>query len=412
MATFDFAAVQTQRQALKQQKEQASTKAFMESLESDHENTKKSVAEIREATAELAKRGGTDEQIDKGRDASFALLKSFADRLDQMSAFADQAGQGSEFPIGSGDEFIDSQMQLFESTIESAKLSTPSATGAQDAESKLAEAQRLAEALDVPVERVAKAMNILPADKTPVAGVGPSGETGFFREGPEGFEQIPGAAPIPSGMEIDIAADGAIRVTTGTKTNLQRPTLARLEKSILDSQEGMARLIQIRDSFDPKFLTFGGKFENFKLATLDKIDPDSLSNEDKQFLTGYSTFTQSAINNLNLHIKELTGAQMSEFEADRLRKGIPDPENDGPTVFKAKMDANTRQLALVRARAMHVKNQGFDKDPWEVFDLNQIEDIIASRADQLTVHFTRQGIDGDEARQAALDQIAQEFGLP
>ena len=74
--------------------------------------------------------------------------------------------------------------------------------------------------------------------------------------------------------------------------------------------------------------------------------------------------------------------------------------------------AGRQFCALQRARAFHVRNQGFSKDPWEVFDLNQIDDIIDKRIDQLTVHFTRQGLAGDEARQAALDQVAKEFGLP
>ena len=170
MATkFDFAKVQTQRQALKQEREQSAAKAFMESLESDHDETKQRATEIREATAELAKRGGTDEQVDKGRDASFALLKTFADRLDQMSAFAEQAGQESAIPFGFGDAFLDSEMQLFETSIEAAKLAipqTPAVAGEQAAEGKLAEANRVSAALGVPLERVAQAMGLIPEDKT------------------------------------------------------------------------------------------------------------------------------------------------------------------------------------------------------------------------------------------------------
>ena len=406
-------AAKTDKAALAENKRQAIVEAFAESLKEGRENTSARIAELRAAAVELKKKGGTDDQIETVRNSIFALAKTFGDRLDQGSAFAAQAGQSSEVPVGAGDEFVESELQLFNSEIYAAKLATPAATGAQSAEGKFAEAQRLAEALGVPVDRVAQAMGILPAAKTPVAGIGPGGLPGFFREGPAGFERVPGAAPIPSGLDFDfeLTPEGGLRVTTGTKPKLQKPTLARLEKSILDSQEGLARLFQIRESFDPKFLTFGGKFENFKLMALDKVNPDSLSNEEKQFLIEYSSFTASAIENVNLHIQQLTGAQMSAEEADRLRKSMPDPERDGPTVFFAKMNTNIRQLALVRARAIHVRNQGFDKDPWAVFDLNQIDDIIEARIDHLTVEFTRQRLPGDEARRAALQQVAKEFGI-
>ena len=70
MGTFNFAEVQTQRQALKQQNEQASAEAFAKQLEGDHTKTVERIREIREAAIELRKRGGTDEQLQQPRAAT------------------------------------------------------------------------------------------------------------------------------------------------------------------------------------------------------------------------------------------------------------------------------------------------------------------------------------------------------
>ncbi len=127
MGTFNFAEVQTQRKALKQQNEQAAAEAFAKQLDGDHTKTVERIAEIREAAIELRKRGGTDKQLQKPRDLIFALATTFGARLDQVSAFASQAGRGSEIPLGAGDQFIDSELQLFETSIEAAGLASPSA---------------------------------------------------------------------------------------------------------------------------------------------------------------------------------------------------------------------------------------------------------------------------------------------
>jgi hypothetical protein len=70
---------------------------------------------------------------------------------------------------------------------------------------------------------------------------------------------------------------------------------------------------------------------------------DQISKKDKVFLAKYAKYKRKAISNINLYIKEITGAQMSEKEADRLRLAQPDPgekwyQGDDPITFKAKMD--------------------------------------------------------------------------
>jgi hypothetical protein len=107
------------------------------------------------------------------------------------------------------------------------------------------------------------------------------------------------------------------------------------------------------------------------LSALDKAGiPLSKDNRDK--LEAYSTFQNDAFDNMNRYIKEITGAQMSESEADRLRKAMPDPQRDSPVEFKAKLD-----------RSM----------------------VILQRAGNIYKEMLRNGISVDKAERAAADYV-------
>jgi len=49
----------------------------------------------------------------------------------------------------------------------------------------------------------------------------------------------------------------------------------------------------------------------------------SLSPREKQDLTNYSAYKRNSINTLNEYIKSITGAAMTDAEAERLLKGLP-----------------------------------------------------------------------------------------
>lgn len=64
--------------------------------------------------------------------------------------------------------------------------------------------------------------------------------------------------------------------------------------------------------------------------------------------------------------------------------------------------SNVRELALARARSLHVLKQGLDQEPWEVLSLDKMSTIIDERLAELSKSL------GEEA---ALDQVEKEFGL-
>jgi hypothetical protein len=197
---------------------------------------------------------------------------------------------------------------------------------------------------------------------------------------------------------------------------MQKPTANALEKEIIDQDKLIQRTYQIVDSFDREFLTYEGKLRAIGLNIKDKANRP-LTEEQQKYLEEYTTFTQDAVENINRYIKEITGAQMSEAEAERLRKGVADAgdgllKGDGPTVFLTKVRNTLKKAYLSRARAMMLRSQGLE---WSTFDqrtrekyeavisYKDVETAIQQRGDELEA----QGL----APEAIKQTISSEFGV-
>jgi hypothetical protein len=145
------------------------------------------------------------------------------------------------------------------------------------------------------------------------------------------------------------------KIGTGSEINigydpLGKATETKVQTEAIDVDRAIQRLDDIQEGFSPEYLKLPKQLAMKGLEFLEKIGGD-LSDEQRDSLTAYTNFKFNASDNMNRYIKELTGAAMSELEANRLRKAIPDPENDSPTVFKAKMDRSF--TVLRRAGALY-----------------------------------------------------------
>lgn len=140
-------------------------------------------------------------------------------------------------------------------------------------------------------------------------------------------------------------------------TGLTKKTTTDLQNTLLSSTAASDRIAGTIASFDEDFLTLKGRTKFGALALADKTGIP-LSDDLKGELSNFAEFKSGALNDLNLYIKEITGAAMTVSEAERLRKTMPDPENDGPTEFLAKMNKVYNETLLVRQRAMAALDQG------------------------------------------------------
>ena len=140
----------------------------------------------------------------------------------------------------------------------------------------------------------------------------------------------------------------------------QRPVkkvVADLQTSVLESNNQLSLLASIGDTYKPEYLTFFAKGKKAVLATAEKFGV-TLPEDQQKFVAEYTVFTQNALDSLNLYIKFITGAQMSNVEADRLRKGFPDAENNSATEFIARYEGTVRKMLGYTQRASEALRTG------------------------------------------------------
>lgn len=366
-----------QRQA---KQEEAAAKSLQKRI-TDSETSSLGVADqMIQVATEAFKNGATLEQVAPVvTQGAFGALKQHAALLDEIQAMQMQSGLVPKGEPTAGAEFL---------KIHGPRIQAALSLGQIQPEEE-SDAPNVANFID-PKTGNASLVGVdlnAPGAQEEIAALT---EQGFVRTG--------------LNIQTDDASSLAPPLTSRTTSNLQ--------ESLINSAEGLARLSEVQRTFEPEFLTVGGKIKGFVTQTLDKINPDALTDEQKGFLDRYSTFAKTAFDNINRYIKEITGAQMSEFEADRLRKGIPDPERDSPRQFQAKMNQSVRELKLARARATYLikNNLGVDALPGEgdegkpgKVSIGDIERIIENRFEELT----RLGMSQEDAD----DQIREEFGF-
>ncbi|KKM27737.1 hypothetical protein LCGC14_1571720 [marine sediment metagenome] len=248
-------------------------------------------------------------------------------------------------------------------------------------------------------------------------------------------------------IQADITAGRTARRGAGITTTLPDGTVIQIggpvtkapgfgvaatnvvQKDLLAATQGLQRLTQIENSIDDKFLTIPGKFKAATLNLKDKLGNflglKTLTQDEQAFLSDFSTFAQDSIENINLYIKEITGAQMSEKEANRLRKAVADIGDglfagDGPIKFRSKLTNQLRKFRLSVARLNWINTQGIRSNfgprmqgVENRLPLQRMPAIMAKRESEIMTRFKKElpGRNQQEYDQLALSRLSEEFGL-
>lgn len=197
--------------------------------------------------------------------------------------------------------------------------------------------------------------------------VTPSGQTVNLQKG-----QMPPAGSVPykgKGMDIqfDPETGRPISISQGGMPGTGQATVktkGAIEEKLLGGKEQLARMSKISEDFKPEYQQTGTRLRNAWTGIKASLGKD-VSPEDAKGMTEFKKFQRKAIENINLYIKEITGAQMSEQEASRLRLAQPDPgekwyQGDDPISFKAKMDDVVRSTRASIARYEYYKAKGLE----------------------------------------------------
>lgn len=206
-----------------------------------------------------------------------------------------------------------------------------------------------------------------------------------------------GLRPLKKG-ERTVATSGSL-----ADTGLTKNVTTELQNQLLASADASDRLFETIDKFDTEFLTIAGKVKFGALAMAESAGIN-LSDEMKSDLARFTQFKAGALDNLNRYIKLITGAAMTKSEAERLRKTMPDPENDSPTEFLAKLQNVYDQTLVVRQRAMLAIEQGVAATTIPLSDI-KAQIIDGSLPQQRLNALIDRGLTPDEAK----DEIKKEF---
>jgi hypothetical protein len=149
------------------------------------------------------------------------------------------------------------------------------------------------------------------------------------------------------------------------QAKLAKEARNKVDTAELDLTEQVSRIKSIKRQFRPEFQTYEEAIKQAGIGFADKFDfmRSKLPPEMLQKHAEFISFRRDAIDNVNRYIKEITGAAMAIPEAERIMKGIPN-ESDGPTAFKAKIDAIERTSLMAIARTRYLRENGFKGQPW------------------------------------------------
>jgi hypothetical protein len=169
--------------------------------------------------------------------------------------------------------------------------------------------------------------------------------------------------PDKTGMKV-YDKEGNLIVDTGGGPPLTKPTQGKIEDKILSGKEQIARMEAIAKEFKPEYQQTGTRLQAAWTGIKAKLGKN-VSPEDAKSLTGFKQYQRKSIENINLYIKEFTGAQMSEQEASRLRLAQPDPgehwwQGDDPITFKGKVDDVIKASRAVVARYEYYRATGMN----------------------------------------------------
>lgn len=234
---------------------------------------------------------------------------------------------------------------------------------------------------------------------------------------------------LPVGHPTRALYDKAItEFKPGNSTNVTvSPTLQlgkeagnKVDTGLLDTTKGIMQLSAIEGQFKPEYQQFlpriGAAWAGIKSSM-----GANLSQNDSKFLTDFSSYKRNAINTMNEYIKSITGAAMSEQEAQRILRGMPNPgqgmlDGDSPIEFKSKLDDAMKQSKMALARYEYIKRNGIalsKADGSPVLDLERMPQIMNDRGKELEAQIkgSNSNLGNAQVTARVRSLLAKEFGL-
>lgn len=148
--------------------------------------------------------------------------------------------------------------------------------------------------------------------------------------------------------------------TDRERMELGKPAANDLDEKIVAGLDQISRLEAMNQTFDDKYQTIGTRLGMAGTGWMARLDPSKVDPRSAQELAAFARDRRRGIENLNLTIKDITGAAMSNPEAGRIMQQVPNPgtgifDGDDPISYRAKMKDALDQTRLAVARRAWLK---------------------------------------------------------
>lgn len=187
----------------------------------------------------------------------------------------------------------------------------------------------------------------------------------------------------------------------------------RLADQELDYRAALSRLeaIDAQLAESPDLLdgmTFSGDLRRRGLAFWERLGFD-LSEDSQEYLADQTAFRQAILRNINRTIQEVTGAQMGEQEARRIRAEMPDV-TASPTEFMTQLSNAMNMIRMDAARVNLWRMRGGEGSASEISEADVVQ-ALRERGAALYQQALQGGMAAPEARLEAARLLREEFGL-
>jgi len=183
-------------------------------------------------------------------------------------------------------------------------------------------------------------------------------------------------------------ADGSTTLQIGgsASSSVEKGTKKNLEQQIINNSVNFEGFKEIKELYKPEFSQLPTKLKINYLKIKDGLGDwvGDISEEDKKLITAYSEWEQKSWEMTNAYIKSITGAQMSEKEAERILKGFADPRKLSPTEYEAKlngilnnaMKSTIRYNLILRSGLNIPTDANGNLDPEAIMSLSSVDKYV------------------------------------
>ena len=226
------------------------------------------------------------------------------------------------------------------------------------------------------------------------------------------------------GQTINIGADGSVTIGKGLGSGtLEKGTKKNLEQQIINNSVNFEGFKEIKELYREEFSQLPTKWKINYLKIKDGLGDwnifGDISEEDKALITAYSEWEQKSWEMTNAYIKSITGAQMSEKEAERILKGFADPRKLSPTEYQTKlngilenaMNSTIRYNLILRSGLNIPTDANGNLNPEAIMTLSSVDKYLKDIGDELQRELLLDDNWKDKSQQEIEDEVLRQLKL-